>query len=67
VLVASEPELRRLVDVFTSNGVPHAAVVEDVAPYANALMAIGVAPVTPGVQRWLRHLPMLREVKPPPS
>jgi hypothetical protein len=56
-----EAELLRVRDDLLGASVPHVAVVEDEAPFTGALMALGVAPLEPGVQRYLRRLPTLCE------
>lgn len=64
VLAASEAELHRLARLLPEKCIPFRAVYEDTAPYEDALMAIGIAPMTPEAHRWLSHLPLLRRCGP---
>ena len=56
VLSATRDELHRLAAKFSKLGLPIRCIYEDVDPFKDQLVAIGVAPCTPEASRWLQHL-----------
>lgn len=66
VLSASKQELDKLDTVLRWEKIPFRAVFENDPPYENELLAIGIAPCTEGLGRWLRHLPLLGQRRPDP-